>query len=214
MFVLTMDRFLSIYAPFKYPKFANPFTALLSSLFWPLSFIHSILPLIGLGCYAFSVDFLSCSLNLGCSIVFCNTYYILASACVFLLGGVVPLVMYVMMIRLAWKLRRSQVIGKMDGDEDAANRTQIIQSELRATLTFFMLFLTLIGLTLPFYSVLLVDQIAVIFGTGTQLNLELFYFVLDVYHMLPIADAIIIAWNRDIKERIKDLLKLNKFCMT
>ena len=134
----------------------------------------------------------------------------LASSSVFVLGGVVPFIMYVMMLRLAWKFRHSEKTGMLDRLDDRARRVQIIKSEQRAMITFFVLFLTLVGLTLPFYSVLLVDQIGAALGSVTRIDLELFYFILDVYLLLPIGDAIIIAWNRDIKERVREIFTLKR----
>ena len=210
MFILCLDRFLSVYAPFKYPKFANAFTAMLTSVFLLLSSLHSLLPLFGFGCYAFSVVILSCSLNWECPSVFCNLYYMFSSSSVFVLGGVVPLIMYVMMLRLAWKFRHSAETGTLEGREDHARRAQIIKSEQRAMITFFVLFLTLVGLTLPFYTVLLMDQIGAVLGSVARIDIELFYFILDVYFLLPIGDAIIIAWNRDILERVREIFRRKK----
>ena len=211
MFILCLDRFLSIYAPFKYPKFANAFTAMLIGVCLLFSSVHSLLPLLGFGCYAFSALTLSCNLTwTECQSVICNLYYIFVSASVFTLGGTVPLVMYVMMLRLAWKFRHSGEIGTLEGCEDRPRRAQIIKSEQRAMITFFVLFVTLVGLTLPFYSALLVNQVGTAFGLSIRLNVELFYLILDIYLLLPIGDAVVIAWNRDITKRIAEIFRRRK----
>ena len=55
MLVLTLDRFLSVFAPFFYPRHEYKITISLSIVAWVVSLLFSIIALPGLlDCYAFS----------------------------------------------------------------------------------------------------------------------------------------------------------------
>ena len=204
MFTITLDRFLSVSSPFNYPKIANLAVTVLSLVFWVVSLLLSIPPLFNFGCYIFFVEEMTCALDWVCPNIYCYLFYVAATGFIFLLGGVVPVCMYVMMLRRAWKFSRANTLGQLDGEQIHVRQQHLTQRDVRAIITFFVLFVTLIGLTLPFYVNILLKASL---GMTYQPPIGVDFLLSDIFYLLPIADAFILAWNRDIKEAIRKTVK-------
>ena len=208
MFNITLDRFLSIFLPFKYPKVANWLVLVLSLIIWVCNFIYSFVPLIKFGCYAFNGTALTCSLLFGCTDASCALFFVITLGIVYSLGGIAPICMNVMMLYRAWKLRRSFTLGQFDGDQNQEHQQQITRRDVRAVVTFSALFVSFIGLTLPFFLYGFSTAI-----TGAILEMEYVapaavrFLFRDIYYLITITDPLILSWNKDIKDAIKTRMK-------
>jgi len=92
-FVLTVDRFLSVYKPFFYVKRGKLVSWSLSAAVWLLTLIRVVLPLVGImDCYAYIPTFKTCTLYPGCSGM-CRNFAAWSVAVIVTLGVVAPLVL-------------------------------------------------------------------------------------------------------------------------
>ena len=94
--------------------------------------------------------------------------------------------------------------GQLDGAQNQEHQQQLMKRDVRTVITFFTLFVTLVGLTAPLYVQIIVVAIV---GMNHQPHIGVQYLVTDFYHLLPIADAFILSWNKDIKEAIKNAMR-------
>ena len=209
MFILTLDRFLSVFKPFHYTKHANKIMFLLSIIALIASVGVSLVPLSDFGCYHFQETALTCLISWECKNILCFLYYIFISGLVFTIGGIAPLIMYLAMYIKARKIAKRYVRAVGPIEEEPTNPPQKITSEdKRASVTILILFISLIGLTTPFYLVVAVYEFCAILGINLPRILILFYFLNNIYYALPIADAIVIMKNKDVKGVLKKILKL------
>ena len=127
----------------------------------------------------------------------------------FTIGGIAPLIMYIAMYIKGRKIakRNDADIGYIEG-EPTNNSKNNTSHDKSASITILILFVSLIGLTTPYYTVIfLVYELSAIFGINLP-NLHIVFFASNnFYYALPIADAIVIMKNKDVKTVIKKKLK-------
>ena len=204
LFTITLDRFLSIFLPFNYPKIANWFVLVLSITFWVGTIIYSFVPLIKFGCYTFSGMAIACSLQWACTDASCASFFVVTAGLVYFLGGLAPVGMNVMMLYRAWKLRRSVAPGQFGNEQNQEYQQQIIKRDLRALMTFFALFISCIGLTLPFFVNGFARALTVgVFETSYAVPVVVSYLLHDIYYLITVTDPLILSWNQDVKKAIK-----------
>ena len=209
MFILTLDRFLSVFKPFHYTKHANKIMFLLSIIAFIASVGVSLVPLSHFGCYRFDDAALTCVISWECKNILCFLYYIFISGLVFTIGGIAPVIMYLAMYIKARKIatRNDAYIGYIEGKptNNLKNNTSYDKS---ASITILILFISLIGLTTPYYIVtFLVYEICAIFGINLPSLHIVFFASNNFYYALPIADAIVIMKNKDVKAILKKKIK-------
>ena len=198
MFLMILDRQLTISFPFRYKKHANKIMTILSILLFFSSLVVTLVPLVSIGCYNFTQYSLICTISWHCTTVICYVYYLTSSVAVFIIGAAVPVFMYTAMYIKAQSLRK--------GFMSVANSLQSYrQSEQRARKTVLLLFTCLVCLTLPSWLFYVVTE-----GFSISPNTALLIvgrIVADIYYGLPIADAVVILRNRDIKSAIRKNMK-------
>ena len=210
MFILTLDRFLSVFKPFHYTIYANKIMFSLSIIAFIASVGVSLVPLSKFGCYRFNDAALTCAISWECNNILCFLYYIFISGLVFTIGGIAPLIMYIVMYIKARKITKKFIntIVPIEEEPTSTNNFKNITShDKRASITILILFISLIGLTTPFYLVVAVYEFCAILGINLPSIHILFYFLNNLYYALPIADAIVIMKNKYVKTVLKKILK-------
>ena len=118
--------------------------------------------------------------------------------------------MNVLMLYHAWKLRRSVSPGQFNNEQDQDYQHQVTKRDLRSVVTFFALFVCLIGLTLPFFIDAFAGTITIgVFKRDYVHPVLVDYLLRDVYYLITVTDPLILSWNKDVKGAIK--LKMRKF---
>ena len=209
MFVLAIDRFLTVFTPFWYQRSRMKVVIILSLGAWILSFIIALIPVKGLlDCYSFQRHTWACVPSTGCSnknacSVYNSTSIALSNGC-----NVISLLLYFIMFCKARQLsNKIRALQKSSAKCEAGMKdvvTESLRRERRANVTFFLLFLALTGVSIPPFLFFVVGRpiittldvvpppaytIAGIIGRAT-------------YPLLTIVDPIVIMRNQDFKEVI------------
>lgn len=191
MLVLVIDRFLTIFAPFFYPKKQLKLVCGISALSILLPMLISTIPAF-LDCYSFTASVGQCQLSSNCSTM-CTTLRNLLAFVILVPSCVIPLFLYAALYFKAKKLR-NQVVVIPNGDLDAPRR------EWRAITTFFLMFLTLFIVTVPPGSITLIGNL-VYSASSKPLWFSLVETVLyNMILLIFILDPIVIMRNGDVKE--------------
>ena len=202
MLVLVVDRFLSIFSPFLYPKYNSKIIVCLSLLSWIASILLSISPLPGLlDCYTFTPVGWICTISSSCNgkcIVFVNIYFGLIVAPLTIL----PLILYIILYCKAKKIKNSSAAVSGNPSEGEAKRR-----ERQITLTFFLLFITLFMVIMPTIGINVVARslISQSAESTSALVHSLLVFSSSVVPLLVITDPIVIMRNRDVREVLSEI---------
>ena len=199
MFLMILDRLLTVNFPFCYKKHANKIMMVSSILIPSYSLLVTLAPLVGIGCYSFRNYKLTCTISWQCHSTICYLHYVFTVVALFVIGAVVPIIMYVVMYIKAWKFRKDLM------NQSASDNSQHRKSERRAQKTILLLFSCLFCLTLPGLLMYAVIEAFEISPSATLLTVH--QIISDMYYCVPIADAVVILRNRDIKSAIKKNMK-------
>ena len=192
MFVFVIDRYLSVFWTYFYPKHKVKVILCLSIASWLFSLLISIPLLPGiLDCYYFTPTLWTCGFRAACHkscSIYSNTFY----AVVVIPLTIVPVFLY---IKLYW---RGRMIRKAMVTEGSA--TDLLQREWKATVTFFLLFLSVFLVTLP--SITLSVIISRVFPLAERPPAA---YVLSaasgsMTSLLIVTDPIVIMRNKDVRE--------------
>ena len=213
MFVLVFDRFCTVLVPFWFQRHRVRMVISLSLGAWILAFVVALIPVKGLlDCYTVRRSGWACFPSQGCNHQGeCLTYtwiiLILTNT-----SSVVSLIMYLVLFCKARKLRNLKVtiVQQLDvsAEEERAATARKLKRERRANVTFFLLYLSLIGVSLPPVVFLIIGR-AIIFFSSKAVPTT--YSVVEIlagssFSLLMIIDPIVIMRNEDFKEVIKKLL--------
>ena len=212
MFVLALDRFLTVFTPFWYQRCRMKVVTLLSIGAWTLSFIVVVIPVRGiLDCFSFQRNTWACIPSTGClnrqaCSVYNSTSIALSNSC-----NVISLLLYSIMFCKAKQLRKkAQMLQKSSAHSEAGIKDIVAESlkrERRANVTFFLLFLALTGVSIPPFIFFVVGNPII-----TTLNVvpPPAYIIAGIigratYPLLTIIDPIVIMRNQDFKEMMRKL---------
>lgn len=178
-----------------------------------LAFTVSLFPVGGLlDCYTLLRNTWTCFPAGGCvhqraCFAYRWTSYTFSNVC-----GVVSLVMYLLLFRKARKLRnRIVVVSPFEAAaEEREEMAQRLKRERKANTTFFLLFLALIGVSIPPTAFVLIGRVIIIIIGGTALPTA--YTVAEVLvgptiSLLIIIDPIVIMRNKDFRKAIRKSLR-------
>ncbi len=203
MFVFVCDRFCTVFMPFSYNKHRKKVILILCLTVLALSVFAAGLPMI-LGCFGFSRVVWECiiSIHETCpNYEFCQLHTITFIALGQIVGNVVPMVMYISLFIKA-KIVRNRIIhpgAQIDVEQRKRDR--------KANLTFFTLFLALIGVSIPpLFGFFVLEFIFAPLGAQPS---EVFLIVLSLLQelrtLLPVIDSIAILRNPDMRKAINIL---------
>ena len=183
-----------------------------------LAFTVALIPVRGLlDCYTVLRNTWTCFPADGCIHQrACFTYRWITYA-VSNVSGIVSLVMYLLLIRKARKIRNRVAVASppeaaISKAIERAEMAQRLKRERRANITFFLLFLALIGLSIPPTAFVLIGRIIVIIS---RTALPTAYTVAEVLvgpaiSLLIIIDPIVIMRNQDFREVIGKLFRIRQ----
>ena len=202
LLVFVIDRFLSVYFPFFYPKYNVKIMLSLSVLCWVLILILNSLGLPGiLDCYTYITSAQFCNISVSCSqacSIYGNTYFIALG----LPGTISPLFLYGALYLKARRLRKDTA-ATMSGL--SANAQAVRKQEWRATITFFFLFISVFAITIPTTSIgIIISRVSSSFELPPPL------FIVQAIAgglstFIVLTDPIVLMRNRDVREIIAEI---------
>ncbi len=212
MFVFVCDRFCTVFMPFRYDKHRRKVILILCPTALTLSAFSAILPAI-LGCFGVNRGVWICLLapHETCPhFYFCQVYAITIIALGQIVGSYVPMVMYIALLIKAKRVRKR--IMPSGTKENAEQRKR----DRKANITFFTLFLSLIGVnTPPLVAYIVITVILAPLGVNQSEAWLLVSFLLQqLYALLPIMDSIAIMRNPEMRKAITMLRNNLKRCCT
>ena len=196
MCTFVIDRYLAIVWPYFYPKYKLKVTVSLSVASWVLAVLVGVGMLPGLlDCYIFQTTGMVCATSSQCNSS-CSIYVRIYSV-IAVPATILPITLYGF---LYYKARKIQ---KELASNAAANATH--RKEWKATITFSLLFLTLIAVVLPLILINLI--IIAIFPDGDYSPVP--YTILvgasSLFLLLTITDPIVIMRDKDVKEVLAEI---------
>lgn len=207
MLVLTLDRVFTVFNPFFYTKYAARVSFAMSAVVWIASIVRGIVPLSGiLDCYTYIPTFSTCTAVTGCSKE-CSIYIFTTLTVTDFLGAIVPFFLYLV---LFWKAkdikRRLAIAGRRSSQSSIIrnSRISVKQQDNRAAITFLILFIALLGLTVPAFS-FYVSTLIITGPPPDGLLIVQKLFGRAVFFSLAVADPIVIMRNRDVREAADDV---------
>ena len=194
---LVSDRFFSIFFTYSYPRYRVKVIWFISiSAYLIAAAIIVILSV--LDCVAFSIHSWTCRVTAACSPP-CTGIVQLVIILIFIPSRVIPAIMYT---ALYCKGRMARETMRQAARSVSASESCIEKRESRATVTFFLMFLSLVIVTLPPGLIALVTNI--LHSTTNSAQTPWFYVIntisLNFFFLGFIADPIFILRNKDVRE--------------
>ena len=152
MFAFVVDRFLSVFLPYSYPKHSSKIMIPLCVATWVFAIVARAIGFPGiLDCYTFRLSAHLCIHSSGCSpscAIATNT------SISFLFGPttIIPVILYALLYWKSRKIRKSQaamIPAAAIGTEAEKVLRNLRKREGKATITFFLLFISVFALTTP-----------------------------------------------------------------
>ena len=213
MFVLVLDRFLTVFMPFWYQRHRVKVVVPFSLGAWILAFIIGLIPAKGLlDCYSFQRNTWACVPTNGClhrnaCSIYNSTAVALSNSC-----NIVSVILYFSLFIKARKLRNKIFILRESDESSEIERTaaaQKVKRERRANITFFLLFIVLVGVNFPPFIFFVLGRPII---TSLMITPPQGYTIAGVigramYPLLTIFDPLVIMRNEDFKEVFKKLWK-------
>ena len=203
-FVLTVDRFISVFSPFLYNTRGKPIALILSAMAWFLTLIRVLVPFSGImNCFTYIPTFKTCTLFPGC-LKGCKYITVWSVGVIILFGVVLPLLLYMAIYLKVQRInkfftessvqvgnRRPSVVAKISKVyyKVKRNKKKFVSN---------LFLLTSIVATTPAFTL----YIASLFYTEPEKVL----FILNMlvgrtfFNFIPVFDALALAHQEDIKE--------------
>ena len=196
MCVFVIDRFLSIFAPYFYPRHSNKIATTLSVIAW-VSSVLIPLPMVPglLDCYRFNST--QCVADALCSRL-CSLYNLLYFGFVFIPTTLTPVVLYAL---LYWKVRKIKRQNFPIGGESQLSR----KKDWKTAITFFLLFLASFLLTTGALTLIFIfASILRFYGPSPALYVCL-VFSISITTIIGVVDPIVIMRHSDVKEVLREI---------
>ena len=210
---ITLDRFGAVMYPYRYPQHSTKVVAAIFTVGCLFGAVSSlVLDANVAGCYNFDGSAQICTFRYDCSEVWCYVYVILHLLTVVTFGIVAPLILNILMFHKAKNLRSTVACGTIGNIQmvDPHGAAEIRSSQLqdmRAMVTVALLFTAIIGLTLPYFTFVSAKSI-LNFDVVADSPASLVAILLrDLYTLVPVADALVVWRNTEVKERALSLCK-------
>ena len=198
MCVFVIDRFLSVFAPYFYPRHSKKITITLSvvSVTATLLFLLPQLPGL-LDCFSYVQAQGLCVFNSYCS-ESCRSYGLIYFNIVFIPTTLIPVVLYVL---LYWKVKKIQHADASLGTQSVGGRRR----DSKAAITFFLLFLSTFLLTSLFIGLMII-LVHILRSSGPS---PVIYILLAVSnsapYFIPITDPIVIMRHGDVRNVLREV---------
>ena len=216
-FILTLDRFVSVFHPFVYERNSKKILFSLLALVYITTFFRVFLPITGvLGCYVYVSTNKICTAYSDCS-TGCYYFVLLSIICIVFFGVAIPVCMYMVLFFKAYRVRKKSRCAlttdeiSIKSDEDRRQSVISVDTTVRpvsndrsfqVTLTMFILLMSVIGCTSPAF-VLYFVQFVTLHKNST-------FFILIMllgrtsFNSIPVVDAIAIMRDKQFKKSAKE----------
>ena len=205
MFTLVCDRFCTIFFPLRYPKLRPTVVIPLYVGTVLIAVVNVITPL-ALDCMTFERIAWICYIENGCNNAEnCYRYRLISVAVATVIGSYVPMAMYIIIFIKARKIRNQTAPSGLAETEEMAERRK---QERRANTTYFLLFLSLFGVTFVPILLYLLTPASQEKRADTQISEVVtigFALFRWIYDLLPIVDPISLMRNANVRKALKTL---------
>ena len=215
-FVLTVDRFISVFKPFFYNRHGGLVSWTLSAVMWLVTLIRVVLPLTGiLDCFIYIPTFKTCTVFPGCSDS-CKYFAAWSIGLIVLTGVVLPLILYAIIFYIIRKITRYHVSVQASVRKGQRRQSEVINETMKYRnvvnsrkkfVTASILLTSIIGTT-PAFTL----YMATIFYQ--QPNRVLFIVNMLVgrtsFNIIPVFDSIAFFRHQDIMRISSKLFKVMK----
>lgn len=197
MLCFVIDRFLQVHFAFSYPKYRLKTVCSLSVISLVAPIVLAAVPGF-FGCYSFAPSIGQCHLSFNCGLI-CSVYRGIVSFLVILPSCVVPLFLYAGLFHKAKKINSrtapaSVAIPSLDPDNN--------KREMRATLTFFLMFVALFAVTAP-HAITYIIGTTIYYSSTPPLAFQIVEAIFaNVVSLILILDPIVLMRNTDVKDEI------------
>ena len=197
MLAFVLDRFLSVFLPFSYPKHQLRSTV---AFFIAPCLYAVVMGILGyvLDCYSFQPRAWVCILDASCNMK-CTMLLSIYGVLTFLFIRILPVILYALLFMKGRQARKS-IADVSRGVESVATEGHN-KYDWKATITFFLLFLTVLVLSQPSIIIFLVVQLVYPEKDSRPFAAHvLTVFANCTINLLRIMDPIVIMRNRDVRE--------------
>lgn len=214
-FVLTIDRLVSVFSPFFHMRHGGKLSIFNSLLAWTFSLVRCVTSLNGIfNCTHYVPTFKMCSGAPYCSDN-CQIHTLFFSAVLAIFGVVLPFLLYttlfckarIIKYRLKRSIQRNKCADSMQKRTLSVTSKNITEERHnhRATITFLILTIVIIGCALPPY-ILYTAQF--ILGVRSPPVVTILQIIIGrtLIYGLTVADPVVIMRNRDVRELLQSKL--------
>lgn len=201
LLIFVIDRFLYVFLPFFYPRHKVKITTALSAASWILSLVVSIIGLV-LDCFRFTPISWMCGIFGDCN-QNCSLFLNVELGIIVVPLTVVPTILYTLLYIKARRLKKSDAKVR----KQVTGHTDNFLHEQRATITYFLLFITVFALALPSLVVFLIIHIVYKDESPPAALYALQVIALCLVSIVIVTDPIVVMRNRDVRE-ITDRFKV------
>ena len=206
-FILTLDRFISVFLPFFYEKHSKSIIISLLSLVYFTTFFRVILPVKGImGCYVYVSSNKICTAFSNCSFE-CYYFVLVSIVLIVFIGSFLPLAMYMVIFYKAYRLRKATrriAPQNLAAESQRKNETKILKESFQVSVTMFILLMSVIGCTSPAFILYAVQFL-------TNITHGAFFSVVMLvgrtsFNSIPVVDAIAIMRDKEFRVAVKKLI--------
>lgn len=189
--IFVIDRFFLVFCPYTYPKYENKVVVILSIVPLVLFVLFGMTAYV-LDCYTFIPTSWGCSASSGCH-KSCSILFAVVFVSFIAPSTIIPAILYIVLFIKVKKIKKL----------DAAERPK---HDWKATITFFLMFITTFALTLP-TTVILFAVDAIYKRESQPATVQIFVTIAAsvTLSLLPITDAVVILRNRAVIDVLKEI---------
>ena len=193
MFAFVVDRFLSVFCPFSYPKHSSKIMISLCVATWVFVIVARGIGLPGiLDCYNFRLSANLCIHSSGCSSA-CAIATNISIAIIFGPATIIPSILYSILYWKAWKFIKASKA------TSASNKVGVGKSEWKGTVTFFLLFIAVFVFTTPAIVVTIVAT-SINRSSPSPVLYVISAIATTLTSLLVVIDPIVMIRNGDVRE--------------
>lgn len=210
MAVLCTDRFCTVRFPFSYEKYSKCVLVVLTITAWVLPFLLTIPGVIpNFGNFGFRPNIPTCAVD--CQNDRCKAYFRAFTTISFVIGGIIPIVLYSWMYCRARKLRPTAlVLGRLSVQvasgaivNQPVAQVEQHSREFRAVLTFALIFVTVLVTEIPAYIFLILRTVNL--KVWCRIPLVVHFIGIEIFFLATALDPMLILRDRDFRRCLSKL---------
>ena len=194
IFIFSLDRFVSVFSPFAYPKYNLRIVVILCIMAWTVSTALSLVAIPQLlDCYIFSQSSMVCAFSSRCSTT-CRLFFTILVVTIAIPTTTIPIGFFLALYVKGRKIRRNEAKLRALSDNEV--------SDWRAIKTFSLLFVAIFAVRVP---PIVTTQVSALFGNVVRTLL--LTLSSGMSFVLVITDPIMILRNKDAREILSEMKK-------